>query len=133
MATPKEKILELSRPLTDSLTDIGAEIGVSRQYVHQVVTAEEIPYIVGGIKSKRACLNPDCTNPTSYPDRDAYCEQCSPNAHKLRRKGKWVKCTLCETEIYRCQSYLKRTVQAFCNVEHYNMYRRDIHRIIRKK
>ena len=123
MATPKEKILDRSRPLTDSLTDIGTELGVSRQYVHQIVTDEQIPYIVGGIRSKRVCLNPECTNLTTYPDREAYCELCSPVANKLRRKGKWVKCTLCGTEVYRCRSYLARTAKTFCSVEHYNIYR----------
>lgn len=124
MVTAKEKILDLSRPLTDTLSDIGDNIGVSRQYVHQIVTEEEIPYIVGGIREKRVCINPDCDNVTSYSDKDAYCDLCSPKSYKLRRKGEWVKCTLCMRRVYRCQVFLRRTKCVFCTVEHYNMYRR---------
>ncbi len=125
MSTAKEKILELPRPLTDSLSEIGEDVGVSRQYVHQVVTEENIPYVVGGVKSKRICLNPDCANLTSYPDRDAYCDLCSPDAYKLRRKGEWVNCTLCRRQVYRQQSHLERTNRPFCSREHYNIYRRN--------
>ncbi len=124
MVTAKEKILDLPQPLTDSLSDIGNDLGVSRQYVHQVVTEEKIPYVVGGVKEKRSCINPECDNLTSYPDKDAYCDNCGPGSYRLRRKGEWVACTLCKKKVYRQRSFLLRTKQIFCTVEHYNMYRR---------
>lgn len=123
MVTAKEKILDLPRPLTDSLSDIGNDIGVSRQYVHQVVTEEKIPYMVRGIKEEKVCLNPECTYLTAYPDRDAFCGLCSPNSYKLRRKGEWVQCTLCNRRVYRRQSLLARTKQVFCSTGCYNKFR----------
>ncbi|KKN68716.1 hypothetical protein LCGC14_0449070 [marine sediment metagenome] len=123
MVTAKEKILDLPRPLTDNLSDIGDDLGVSRQYVHQVVTEEKIPYVVRGIKEEKICLNSECTNLTSYPDRDAFCDLCSPNSYELRRKGEWVKCTLCKKQTYRCQSELTRTKKIFCSTECYNKFR----------
>ena len=124
MVTAKEKILDLPRPLTDNLSDIGSDLGVSRQYVHQIVTEEKIPYIVRGIKKEKVCLNPECTNLTAYPDRDAFCGLCSPDSYKLRRKGEYVKCTLCKKRVYRRQSLLARTKRVFCSTECYNKFRR---------
>ena len=123
MVTAKEKILDLPRPLTDNLSDIGDELGVSRQYVHQIVTEEKIPYIVGGVKQRQVCINPECDNLTSYsdPDRDSYCDLC--DSIELRRKGEWVKCTLCRTSVYRRQSLLARTKQVFCSTGCYNKFR----------
>ncbi len=121
MVSARDKILDLPRPLTDNLSDIGSDLGVSRQYVHQIVTEEKIPYIVGGVKEKRVCLNPECFNLTSYPDRDAFCDLC--NSDELRRKGEWVRCTLCKKQVYRRQSLLVRTKRVFCSTVCYNKFR----------
>lgn len=127
----RERIREMPRPLTKSLSAIGKELDVSRQYVHQVVTEENIPYAPFPEReflTEKLCKNLHCSN--FVPNhRRAYCDECKDRMYEFRRTGLSLPCDYpgCERLVYRRRSLLERMPigRIFCSRKHYDLFRRD--------
>lgn len=89
----------MSWPQERSLAKIAKELGVSRQYVHQVVNELELPYIPGGIKDDRVCKAEGCTNEPF--GNNAYCDSCIAKTAWVKRTGMDYRCGGCGRAIYR--------------------------------
>jgi|SRR3989304_581700 len=105
MGLVRTKILALPRPLEKTLTDIADDLGVSRQYVHQIVSEESIPQYK---RLKPLCKGCKKNRTEAYNRR--YCPQCiEQNLHnRARRTGTEFRCCKCNKELYRRPSYIKR-------------------------
>jgi len=124
MGLVRTKILALPRPIEIPLSRIANDLGVSRQYVHQIIKKDRIPHYNSNNYGRLKPFCKGCRVNRVEGHHKKFCRKCiDQNIHNSsKRTGMEFKCCKCNKTMYRRPSYIKRMKSINSKTHCYNCY-----------